>query len=243
MLNRLRRLINGDQSNGGVAATPAPALPRVILPPQPSRLPPAQNSRPDQAEDYLHRVQGKIARLAEEFAAGQINRAQFQQLYEHYQRERRTIETWLETAPETDDWKRAMTEGKSIIIRKRHMARVLGYAIYENESGMPVKTIGQFELDAAIVVPMLSAYRSATREIFGAGLRSTVIEGGRWLVFVPGQVTTLMALYTTEPASNQLENLDELHRLFETANRRHLHIKPVLSNVLVFPHVFFLGRA
>jgi hypothetical protein len=192
---------------------------------------------------YLDRVQSKIARLAEEFAAGKLNRAQFQELFTHYQNEIQTVRSWLDVAPESDDWKKAASEGKSVVIRRRHMARVLGYAIYENVSGIPIKTIGQFELDPALWVPMLSSYRSATQEIFGAGMRSTQIEGGKWLCFVGGELTTLMALFTTEPAGKQLETLEELHRLFETANRQHLKQQPIDPEALVFPHVFFLGRS
>jgi len=186
-------------------------------------------------------VQRKINWLAEEFASGTINRTQFNQLFAHYQNEKRTIETWLETAPYSDDWKRAATEGKSVIIRRQHMATVLGYAVYENDSGMPLETIGRFELDPALAVPMLSSYRSATREIFGAGLQSTQIEGGRWLCFVQGEFTTLMALFSTEPAAKQLQSLEELHRLFEQANRPYLQSSPINPQVLVFPHAQFLG--
>ncbi|OGO17214.1 MAG: hypothetical protein A2Z14_10100 [Chloroflexi bacterium RBG_16_48_8] len=196
----------------------------------------------DRPEAYLQRVQEKINQLAEEFAAGTINRAQFQELFDHYRREKQTVKRWIEIAPESDAWKESTTEGKSVIIRAGHEARVLGYAIYENDSGMPLNTIGQFELEPELVVPMLSSYRAATREIFGAGMRSSEIEGGRWLCFVSGEFATLMALFSTSPASRQLESLEELHRLFERANRNFLSGGRVNPNDLVFPHAFFLGR-
>jgi hypothetical protein len=195
-----------------------------------------------QAREYLDRIQGKVNRLAEEFASGTVNRAQFQELFDHYQRERRTVETWLLNSSASESWKQAAREGQSVMIRTAHMARVLGYSIYENESGMPINTIGKFEIDSALAVPMLSSYRSAAKEIFGAELRSTQIEGGRWLVFVPGELTTLMALFSTEPAQNQLTGLEDLHRLFERANRHLLQSSPIDSEALVFPHVSFVGH-
>jgi hypothetical protein len=222
----LRRLFGGER----------PTRPK---PPQ------AQDSRKAQmiqAREYLARVQAKITRLAEEFASGSINRAQFNELFEHYQRERRTIEAWMESSPDREDWRKASTEGKSVIIRKRYTAGVLGYAIYENDSGMPLNMIGRFEIDPALAVPMLSSFRSATQEIFGGGVQSTQIEGGRWMCFVPGELTTLMALFTTEPATQQLKSLEELHRLFEQANRPFLQSQPVNPDTLVFPHAHFLGR-
>ena len=196
----------------------------------------------EEAQQYLARVQEKIGKLAEEFASGMINREQFQELYDHYQREIRTIETWMDMAPQSDAWRDASSEGKSIVIRKQYMARILGYAVYKNDSGMPIATIGKFEVDAALYVPMLSSYRSAAWEIFGAGMRSLQIENGRWLCFVPGESTTLMALFSTEPASKQLKSLDQMHRLFERANR-HLLSNPVIDpNTLVLPHQSFVGH-
>lgn len=205
-----------------------------------------QNSESDdpiqQAEEYLARVQEKINRLAEEFATGKINRDQFQELFTHYQRERRTIESWVEVAPESEAWQKATTEGMSVVIRKQHRARILGYSIYSNESGMPIVTVGRFEVDAALVVPMLSSYRSATEEIFGAGMRSSEIENGRWLCFVPGKISTMMSIFSTEPAPKQMDSLNELHKLFERANR-HLLSQPVVDpDSLVLPHQAVLAQ-
>jgi hypothetical protein len=196
----------------------------------------------EKPEVYLARVQEKIHKLAEEFAAGSINQEQFQELFDHYRREQQAVKRWIEVAPDSDAWKDVTTEGKSVIIRAGARAKALGYAIYENESGMPLNTIGEFELEPELVVPMLSSYRAATREIFGSGMRSSQIEGGRWLCFVPGEFTTLMALFSTSPASRQLESLEELHRLFERANRNLLGGGLVDPSALVFPHAFFLGR-
>jgi len=193
-------------------------------------------------EEYLQRVQEKVNRLAEEFANGNLNREQFQQLFEHYQRERTTIQNWRDSTASAGDWQDLSNEGKSIVIRTKHTAKVLGYAIYVNESGMPLTTIGDFEIDPDLAVPMLSSYRSATKEIFGGEMRSTQIEGGKWLCFVPGELTTMLALFTLEPAARQLSIMEDLHRLFEKANRRHLSSPPINPDELAFPHASYLGR-
>jgi hypothetical protein len=201
-----------------------------------------EDASPGQARKYLERVQEKINKLAEEFATGAINQSQFQELFDHYRREQQTIKRWISIAPDSDAWKEATTEGKSVLIRASNVARVVGYAIYENDSGMPLNTIGQFEIDRELVVPMLSSYRAATQEIFGAGMRSSQIDGGQWLCFIPGEFTTLMTLFTTSPASRQLDSLEELHRLFERANRNLLSTTLIIPEDLVFPHTYFLGR-
>ena len=241
MFKRLRRLFSSPPPEQP-DTEPVPKEATRPPEPEPVHVPEEEPTQEDRPEVYLKRVQDKINRLAEEFAAGVINQDQFQELFDHYRREQQTVKRWIEVAPESDAWKEATTEGKSVIIRAGHEARALGYAIYENDSGMPLKTIGQFELEPELVVPMLSSYRAATREIFGAGMRSSQIEGGRWLCFVPGELTTLMALFSTSPASRQLESLEDLHRLFEKANRNLLGGGLVNPNELVFPHAYFLGR-
>jgi hypothetical protein len=191
---------------------------------------------------FRQKVQGKVDQLVADFDAGTINLAQFRSLYAHYQQQLRNIEGIIEAAPSSDDWKRAVAEGRSIVIRRQHGAKAVGYAIFENESGMPISTLGQFEVDPALLVPMLASYRSAAREAFGAGTRSTEMEDGRWLGFVPGEYTTMMALLTGEPAGKQLRFLEQLHRQFEQANRRLLADPPVEAGDLLFPHEYFLGQ-
>lgn len=241
MFRRLRRLFRRrSPQEQDTEPLPKESLP---LPSVPSvEDAPLDVNSPSQAGEYLEKVQTKINRLAEEFASGAINQTQFQELFDHYRREQQTVKRWMEIAPDSSAWQDATTEGQSVLIRAGHTARVLGYAIYENESGMPLNNIGQFEVDSDLVVPMLSSYRAATKEIFGAGMRSSQIEGGKWLCFVPGQFTTLMALFSTSPSARQMVSLEELHRLFERANRNLLDRPMIDPNELVFPHTYFLGR-
>jgi hypothetical protein len=193
-------------------------------------------------DQYLDKVQEKINRLAEEFAMGSINREQFQELFEHYQRERTAIQNWKDSTSAAGNWQDLSNEGKSIVIRTKHTAKVQGYAIYANDSGMPLTTIGDFDIDPDLAVPMLSSYRSATKEIFGGEMDSTKIEGGKWICFVPGEMTTMLALFTREPAERQLNIMKDLHRLFEKANRRHLAQDYINPDMLAFPHSSYLGR-
>jgi len=190
----------------------------------------------------MAKTQAKVDQLAADFNAGTINRAQFRNLYAHYQRQIQSVESMIESAPSSEAWKGAVPEGQSILIRRQHSAKALGYAIFENESGMPLSTLGRFELDPALLVPMMASYRSAAREAFGAGARSTEMEDGRWLCFVPGEFTTMLALLSGEPAGKQLQFLGQLHRQFEQANRRHLAIPPMAANDLLYPHEYYLGQ-
>ena len=221
-----------------VAPEPAPV---EAVPVEPDEAPPGPDPQAD-AFAYLDKVRDKLDKLAADFNEGTINRTQFRSLYAHYQRELQSVEHMIEQAPASDDWKDVMTEGQSLVIRRQHLARAEGYAIFENGSGMPVSTLGQFDVDPALLVPMLSSYRAAAREMFGAGARSTGMEDGSWLCFVPGEWTTMLAVFTAEPAGKQLAFLDQLHRHFEQANQRWLSNSPIDPDDLLFPHEYYLGQ-
>jgi hypothetical protein len=242
-VDRLRGVLrSGEEQAQQPAARVEPRRTDTSLAAAPPVEPP---SRPDPREEalaYLEKVQAKVRKLAADFNAGTINRAQFRDLYAHYQHQIQGIEKILETAPASDDWKGAMAEGRSMLIRRQHSPRAQGYAIFENDSGMPFGTLGRFELDPALVVPMLSSYRAAAKEAFGAGTRSTEMDDGRWLCFVPGEFTTMLAVFTAEPAGKQLQFLEELHRHFEQANRRHLAHPPLDPSKLLYPHEYYLGH-
>ena len=193
----------------------------------------------EQANNYISKVKTKINKLADDFAQGKINQAQFQELYSHYQREINSISTIMEIDPKA--WEGSITEGKSIHIRRRHRAKAKAYAIYESASGIPLSTLGNFEVDPDLLIPMLSSYGSVTKEVFGEGIKTTEIVGGQWMSFVPGRHTTMLALFTNEPTDKQLEFLADLHELFEDANRNQFKNQPIDISKLVFPHEYYLG--
>lgn len=255
LLGWLERLFGLQEPKPETPAVPPRRPPPLSPSPVSSSPPPVPPESVDAEEDdlpgadlqsdafaYLDKVRDKLDRLAADFNEGTINRAQFRSLYAHYQRELQSVENMVEQAPASDSWKAVMTEGQSLVIRRQHLARAEGYAIFENESGMPISTLGQFDVDPALLVPMLSSYRAAAKEMFGAGARSTEMEDGSWLCFVPGEWTTMLAVFTAEPAGKQLSFLDQLHRHFERANQRRLSISPIDADDLLFPHEYYLGQ-
>jgi len=184
-----------------------------------------------------------MAQLAEEFAQGKLNRMQFQEIYAHYQRQRHDVEAALINAAGPESLPQSVTPGMTRLLRERNAARVLSYAIYDNDSGLPLASMGTFRIDTTLLVPMLSSFRSAATEMFGAGLRSTEIEGGHWLCFVPGQHTTLMVLFSVEPARVQLTLVEDLHRDFEVANHATLASGRGREAAVLFTRIWALDKA
>jgi hypothetical protein len=223
-MNWLQRLFSDDQASPAKSSRGAGPI----------------SSSAAAAKAYINKVNKKLDGVVSDFAKGKINSIQFQELYGHYQHEIQQIESLIATDPEA--WEEGATEGKSIVIRRQHMASAQAYAIYENETGLPLGTLGKFRLDPALVIPMLSSYQSATKEIFGAGMRLTQMRDGHRLCFVPGKFTTLLAVFNNEPIPNQLDYLDKLHQHFEGANLPVLTDKPIDTDKLIFPHEYFLGK-
>lgn len=204
--------------------------------------PDKNKSIPSGVETQLEKLHAKIDATAERFSRGEINPLQFQELYAMYQTSIHELEQFVAMNPESDEWKNLMADGQSMILRRRYAARLSGFAIYDHRNGMPLKTIGDFGVDPGLFVPMLYAYQSATKEIFGGSVKSTQIQGGKWLCFVPGKVTTTLALFNTEPAQMQMKTLEKIHSVFENANAERLMAEKVDESKLVCPHEYYLSH-
>ena len=195
-----------------------------------------------QGQDFIALVHQKMSRLVQEFADGIINRTQFHKLYDRYQRQIMTVGQLIaETDPTA--WHNAITETEDTLhLRKRLTAKAVGMSVYDNKSGMPIETLGEFAIEPELIVPMLSSYRSAAAEIFRAGMRSTEMENGQWLCFVPGSFTTLIALFSLEPSTNQIEMVERMHKDFEQANKTALEAGHVDPEKLAYPFYSFVQR-
>jgi hypothetical protein len=170
---------------------------------------------------YLNRVRNKLDKLVEDFAKGRVNRGQFEELYSHYQSERSAVERLIASEPTSDAWRMAVTEGQSINIRRRLAARVLGYAVYTNADEVPLRVYGEFAtLDERWISPMLAKVQN--NKLFAVGRFNTGSEEANFLCTVSGQFTTLLVLFSTEPARVQMQSLEDLHSHFEQANHRFL---------------------
>jgi hypothetical protein len=186
---------------------------------------------PDTAQ-YLGQLEAKLDRTVQDLADGIINRAQFENLYRHYQNQRRMLQGLL--AEGSGQVPGSLTTGESMIIRQKYAAKVLAYAVYDNESSVPLHTMGNFPMDSDLVVGFLSGFRSAAAEILGAGAAKAEAEDGKVLCYVPGQYSTLIVLYSSDPAEVDEQSLRQTHLHFETLNEVLLKQRPIPAEKLFF---------
>lgn len=208
----------------------------------PKPQPPAPTADPSQdIEAQLKVVEDKLDQTVQDLADGLINRAQFENLYRHYQNQRRVIRGFLQQA--SDPAMLKVGAGESMVIRQRFAAKVLAYAVYDNITSLPLRTVGQFPLESELVVGFFSGFRSAIAEIMGTGARKAVTDDGKVLIYVPGQKSTLIVLYSSEPADIESLSLRQAHEHFEKINAPVLAKTPVLENQLIFNYEMFLKLA
>ncbi len=191
-----------------------------------------------EAQVYLKRVRHKMEKLVQDFVQGQVNRLQFEELYAHYQEERNTIQNLITSHPQSGAWRMAVTEGESLMIRRRNAARALNYAVYNNTSREAIRLYG--ELSPYNRAKILSVLNGVSESNVEPGKAEAICLGigeeGEWLCYVNGEYSTLIVFFNREPARVQLELLEDLHAHFEQANGRILSRPRYNISDLVFPY-------
>jgi len=201
----------------------------------PKKAPAPPPTAPDgEVEVRLHELETKLDRTVQDLADGLINRAQFDNLYRHYQNQRRMIRGLLMEG--SGQLPASMAAGESMIIRQRYAAKILAYAVYDNESSVALYTMGDFPMESELVVGFLSGFRSAAAEIMGAGAAKAEAEDGKVLCYVPGQYCTLIVLYSSDPAEVDVRGLRQIHSHFETLNTGLLRQRPIPADKLFFSY-------
>jgi hypothetical protein len=195
-----------------------------------------------QAEEALEHLRQRTAQIANEFAEGKLNRAQFTAMYASYNERRVIIERLLARDPGTLAWQPVARPGHTSFLRQHFEARALSYAIYSHGSddpSQPLTSQGPMPLSPQTVKPILTALNVMLQTHTGdrplSALRKPV-DGGRWITIVPGKYTTAIALFSLEPSAQQFTRVQDLHRDFERANHVALERDIRLPDQLVFPH-------
>ena len=119
----------------------------------PGSLPQNIHDSAKQGQEFIAHVHQKMSKLVQEFATGEINRTQFHRLYDRYQRQIMTVAQLLAEA-DASMWREAIKDSEdTILIKKRLTAKAVGMSVYENKSGMPIETLGEFAIDPELIVP------------------------------------------------------------------------------------------
>ena len=234
--------VRPQDSPDGPAAEAAPPTP--LRPTKPVTGPLDDVTEPDltaltgadrDPQGALERLRRQLSRVAQEFADGNLNRAQFNAIYNRYSEQRRIIEGILSRDPGSQAWQQVARPGHTGFLRQYYEAHLLFYGVYPLGATDPIFDHG------ACLEPehCLSVLRSlpALLQQHGAlkPARRKIGEDGHWLVVVPGAHSVSLALYSLEPAERQFEQIADLHDDFERANIHVLQRGDFTPDRLVFP--------
>lgn len=190
----------------------------------------------------LDTLRKKMETVASEFAAGRINRAQFNAIYGRYDEQRTIIERLLERNPDSDAWKQVVRSGHTSFLRDHFEARCMYYLVYRYNVPTPLMMGGQQQPDMNQVEPVLTAVYNMQKRP-GNGLARKDLGGGQWLVLALGQHALTIAMFNLEPSAFQLNRVRDLHNDFERANRSALERGTRTLEKMVFPQRALVEQA
>ncbi len=202
-----------------------------------------------QAEEALEKLRQKTAQVANEFAEGKINRAQFNAMYSYYNERRVIVERLLARDPDSQAWQQVVRPGHTGFLRQHFEARVLAYTIYSqgnDDVEHPITSHGSVPVPPQVIKPILTALTVLLRTHNSAKPLSALrkpADNSRWLTIVPGRYTVAFALFSLEPSIQQFTLVQDLHRDFERANRVALERGIRVPEQLVFPHRALFEKA
>lgn len=194
-----------------------------------------------QAQAFKAEVEAKIQTLISEFAEGKVSREQFNVLYERYSA-RLSIANHAILSGNPDAVAIAQTGPPTIAVREQHMGKVIGLLIYHNVSETVLETLGDFQVEMNIITPVLEDFTMQALARQYIERRVQQMNDERWLCFVPGRFTTIVALFRHEPSGMQTRELERLQHDFEQANLQELDGDSADPSKLGYPFLGFVKR-
>jgi hypothetical protein len=190
----------------------------------------------ERAAAALERIRKKMTTIAEEYAQGKINKAQFNAIYRRYQEQRDITERLIKRDPESGAWQVVVQPGHTSFLRSHFEARVKSFAIYYLNNGRQIVLNGQVQLPRQQVLPIIEKLRSIvkTRGVPGSARRK--LQDDQWVLLVPGELTLAVVVFSLEPAAAQIKSIEDIQRDFEHANRQALEQVVLDTEQMVFPH-------
>lgn len=172
----------------------------------------------DRAQAFKAQVEDKIQALLKEFADGRLNREQFNALYERYSGQLAVAQQAIASGSPAALSQTRDGGQSTIAIRQEHMGKAVGLVIYQNRTGVSIETLGDFDVSAFVISPVLNDFTRMMEAQRLIEQRTIQLDDRRWLLFAGGRFTTVVTLFRNEPSPAQVREIMRLHNDFEIAN-------------------------
>lgn len=214
-----------------------PSKPSVTAPHQPPSVAVTEPAPAAEitSQNTLVRLRDRLSQVAQEFADGKLNRAQFHAIYNRYSEQRRIIEVLVDRNPDSDAWQQVARTGHTSFLRQHFAARVMFFAIYALGKTEPIVHYGSQPPPTHELLPILRALPRILKKHGSLGPARKALKDGHWLTVVPGQLSVSVVLYSLEPSVEQVRQIADLHGDFERANVHALSSGEYTPQRLVFP--------
>lgn len=189
---------------------------------------------PDDPKAAIATLRVKMEAVARAYAAGQINRAQFNAIYGHYNEQRTIIERLLDRNPDSPAWQQVARAGHTGFLMHHFQARPQCLLVYRLGASTPLIISGPQTPNFDEVIPILQAVQALDSRPRN-GLARKALDGGRWMVLAVGEFALTIVQFMLEPAPNQLSRVRDLHQDFERANYSALARDTRSLERMVFP--------
>lgn len=191
-----------------------------------------------QGQVLLEQIRTKMNKIVDEFAQGEISREQFNSIYEHYQSQM-IMAMQMSDADVVSNPANAPRE--TIALRNSLTAKAKAMTVYYHATGLLLETIGDFDVSIARIAPTLNNISGAVHAGQKMPARSEK-HGEQWLMYVPGEFSTAIMLFSNEPSGRQTHIIENMHRDFEVANEAALRSGHADGTTLVYPFQLFVRR-
>lgn len=193
------------------------------------------------AQAFRIQVIEKIQGLLNEFAEGKLNQEQFNVLYERYSGQLEVAQQVLQSG-NMAAIKQAKGEKSTIAIKQEYMGKAVGVSIYQNRTGVAIETLGNFDVSAFVISPVLSEFSRMMEKAEAIPPRTEKLKDKRWLLFTGRRYTTVVTLFHNAPSPMQTREIERLHQDFETANSSLLQKGLLDTKRMAYPFVVFVQK-
>lgn len=214
-----------------------PTRPPETEPPELPRLDADDDDTPTNPENpaqALEQLRQKMERVAVEYGAGKLNRAQFNAIYGKLGEQRAIIDKLQQRDPNSPAWKSVVENVNTRFLREHFQARLLYYLVYQHGKATPLMMGGTQQPNMERIAQVLQQLWSMKNRP-PSGLARKDMGNGQWLVMAVGEFSLTMALYMLEPSVRQMNLVRDLQADFERANRASLHQGTHSLDRFVFP--------
>jgi hypothetical protein len=201
-----------------------------------SNKPLSPREQMQRAEEALINLREKMAQVAAEFAEGKLNQAQFDAIYSRYSEQRDITERLLARNPDSQAWQSVIQSGHTGFLKQHFEARVLSYAIYDQQTGETINITGPVVMKRDQVRAMLERLSAVFQARGNPGPAQRKLGDERSVVFMPGERSVAVVIFSRVPAPAQVNRIQDIHRDFERANQHALHRRDYANSRMVFPH-------